>query len=150
MVRMAKAMKQQGFSVPFANWGGNAYDPTFVTADAAPATNGSILDLQLAMFAGEDAATLHVDRDDLAQGRVGHVGDGPATCRIARGGKSLDDRADLRVIEDQHARGDEQAGFQCVLSEHERREQGSEEEECAEKKAERHATSNQARRSEYS
>ena len=58
MVRMAKAMKQQGFSVPFANWGGNAYDPTFVTADAAPATNGSLLDLQLAMFAGEDAATV--------------------------------------------------------------------------------------------
>jgi ABC-type branched-subunit amino acid transport system substrate-binding protein len=58
MARMAKAMKQQGFSVPFANWGGNAYDPTFVTPDAAPATNGSILDLQLAMFAGEDAGNV--------------------------------------------------------------------------------------------
>ena len=53
-VRMAKAMKQQNFSVPFANWGGNAYDPAFVTSDAAPATNGSILDQQLAMYAGED------------------------------------------------------------------------------------------------
>ena len=53
-VRMAKAMKQQNFSVPFANWGANAYDPAFVTSDAAPATNGSILDQQLAMYAGED------------------------------------------------------------------------------------------------
>ena len=43
-VRMAKAMKQQGFSVPFANWGANAYDPAFVTSDAAAATDGSILD----------------------------------------------------------------------------------------------------------
>jgi ABC-type branched-subunit amino acid transport system substrate-binding protein len=54
-VRMAKAMKQQNFSVPFANWGGNAYDPAFVTSDAASATNGSILDQQLAMYAGEDS-----------------------------------------------------------------------------------------------
>ncbi|TMK85014.1 MAG: hypothetical protein E6G57_14280 [Actinobacteria bacterium] len=53
-VRMAKAMKQQNFSVPFANWGANAYDPAFVTSDAAPATNGSILDQQLAMYQGED------------------------------------------------------------------------------------------------
>jgi ABC-type branched-subunit amino acid transport system substrate-binding protein len=54
-VRMAKAMKQQNFSVPFANWGANAYDPAFVTADAASATNGSILDQQLAMYGGEDS-----------------------------------------------------------------------------------------------
>jgi len=53
-VRMAKAMKQQNFSVPFANWGANAYDPAFVTSDAAPATNGTVLDQQLAMYAGED------------------------------------------------------------------------------------------------
>ena len=53
-VRMAKAMKQQNFSVPFANWGANAYDPAFVTSDAAAATDGSILDQQLAMFQGED------------------------------------------------------------------------------------------------
>src|SRR5581483_11120159 len=53
-VRVAKAMKQQNFSVPFANWGANAYDPAFITSDAAPATNGSILDQQLAMFQGED------------------------------------------------------------------------------------------------
>jgi ABC-type branched-subunit amino acid transport system substrate-binding protein len=53
-VRMAKAMKQQNFAVPFANWGANAYDPAFVTSDAAPATNGAILDQQLAMYAGED------------------------------------------------------------------------------------------------
>ncbi|MBV8980989.1 MAG: ABC transporter substrate-binding protein [Acidimicrobiia bacterium] len=54
-VRVAKAMKQQGFSVPFANWGANAYDPAFITSDAAPATNGSLIDQQLAMFQGEDA-----------------------------------------------------------------------------------------------
>ncbi|MBV8297039.1 MAG: ABC transporter substrate-binding protein [Acidimicrobiia bacterium] len=53
-VRMAKAMKQQNFSVPFANWGANAYDPAFVTSDAAPATNGSLIDQQLAMFQGQD------------------------------------------------------------------------------------------------
>src|SRR5438105_7507736 len=53
-VRVAKAMKQQGFSVPFANWGANAYDPGFVTSDAAAATNGAILDQQLAMYQGED------------------------------------------------------------------------------------------------
>ena len=53
-VRMAKAMKQQNFSVPFANWGANAYDPAFVTSDAVAATNGAILDQQLAMFQGED------------------------------------------------------------------------------------------------
>ena len=53
-VRMAKAMKQQNFSIPFANWGANAYDPAFVTADAKDATNGAILDQQLAMYAGED------------------------------------------------------------------------------------------------
>jgi ABC-type branched-subunit amino acid transport system substrate-binding protein len=53
-VRMAKAMKQQSFSIPFANWGANAYDPAFVTADAKDATTGSILDQQLAMYAGED------------------------------------------------------------------------------------------------
>jgi ABC-type branched-subunit amino acid transport system substrate-binding protein len=53
-VRVAKAMKQQNFSVPFANWGANAYDPAFITSDAAAATNGSILDQQLAMFQGED------------------------------------------------------------------------------------------------
>jgi len=54
-VRVAKAMKQQNFSVPFAKWSANAYDPAFVTSDAAPATNGSIIDQQLAMFQGEDA-----------------------------------------------------------------------------------------------
>jgi ABC-type branched-subunit amino acid transport system substrate-binding protein len=54
-VRMAKAMKQQGFSVPFANWGANAYDPAFVTSDAQSATNGALLDQQLAMYGGEDA-----------------------------------------------------------------------------------------------
>jgi ABC-type branched-subunit amino acid transport system substrate-binding protein len=53
-VRMAKAMKQQNFSVPFANWGANAYDAAFITSDAAPATNGAVLDQQLAMYAGED------------------------------------------------------------------------------------------------
>jgi len=54
-VRMAKAMKQQGFSVPFANWGANAYDPAFITSDAQSATNGALLDQQLAMYAGEDS-----------------------------------------------------------------------------------------------
>src|SRR5204862_6284129 len=54
-VRVAKAMKQQGFSVPFGNWGANAYDPAFVTSDASAATNGAILDQQLAMYQGEDS-----------------------------------------------------------------------------------------------
>ncbi|HEV3355000.1 MAG TPA: ABC transporter substrate-binding protein [Acidimicrobiales bacterium] len=63
-VRMAKAMKQQNFSVPFANWGANAYDPAFVTSDAAPATNGAILDQQLAMYAGEDSTLPEVQLFD--------------------------------------------------------------------------------------
>jgi ABC-type branched-subunit amino acid transport system substrate-binding protein len=59
-VRVAKAMKQQNFTVPFANWGANAYDPAFVTSDAAAATTGSILDQQLAMYQGEDSTNPEV------------------------------------------------------------------------------------------
>lgn len=58
MVRMARAMKEQGFSVPFANWGANAYDPAFVTSDARAATNGALIDQQLVLYAGEDAAAV--------------------------------------------------------------------------------------------
>src|SRR4051794_1616349 len=70
-VRMAKAMKQQGFSVPFANWGANAYDPAFVTSDAQAATNGALLDQQLAMYGGEDTNLPEVQLFNTWLKRVG-------------------------------------------------------------------------------
>jgi ABC-type branched-subunit amino acid transport system substrate-binding protein len=54
---MAKAMYQAGFSVPFANWGGPAYDPQFITS-GGPGANGAVLDLPTAMFGGEDAGSV--------------------------------------------------------------------------------------------
>jgi hypothetical protein len=54
--RMAAAMQIDGFSPPFANWGVNAYDPTFLSAGSA--VNGSVLQQSEAMVAGEDAATI--------------------------------------------------------------------------------------------
>lgn len=57
MARMASAMKSQGFSVPFANWGANAYDPTFI-AQANGAGEGVLLDQQLPLYAGEDSAAV--------------------------------------------------------------------------------------------
>src|SRR3954451_16646163 len=70
-VRMAKAMKQQNFSVPFANWGANAYDPAFATSDAVSATNGSVLDQQLAMYGGEDTTLPEVQLSNTCLRRVG-------------------------------------------------------------------------------
>jgi ABC-type branched-subunit amino acid transport system substrate-binding protein len=56
MARMAKAMKDQGFSVPFANWGANAYDPAFIS-QGGDGAEGATIDQQLALYAGEDAGS---------------------------------------------------------------------------------------------
>ena len=57
MSRMAAAMKQNNFSVPFANWGANAYDLNFIPQSNGGA-EGALLDQQLAMYLGEDAAAV--------------------------------------------------------------------------------------------
>jgi ABC-type branched-subunit amino acid transport system substrate-binding protein len=57
MSRMAKAMKQQGFSIPFPNWGASAYDPAFIPGSSGGA-EGSVLDQQLALYQGEDASSV--------------------------------------------------------------------------------------------
>jgi ABC-type branched-subunit amino acid transport system substrate-binding protein len=57
IARMASAMSDAGFSVPFANWGAPAYDPGFISLAGAGA-NGAILTQELAMYEGEDASTV--------------------------------------------------------------------------------------------
>jgi ABC-type branched-subunit amino acid transport system substrate-binding protein len=57
MARMAKAMHDQGFSVPFANWGASAYDPAFIPGSGGGA-EGALLDQQLALYAGEDSGVI--------------------------------------------------------------------------------------------
>jgi branched-chain amino acid transport system substrate-binding protein len=57
IARMASAMSDAGFTVPFANWGAPAYDPGFISLAGAGA-NGAILTQELAMYEGEDASTV--------------------------------------------------------------------------------------------
>ena len=54
MARMAKAIQQQGLKLDLMNFGSNAYDPKFLQL-AGSAAEGSIIDQQQAMYAGEDA-----------------------------------------------------------------------------------------------
>ena len=54
---MASQMYAAGYTIPFANWGAPAYDPQFITT-GGPGANGSILEQPLAMYEGEDAATI--------------------------------------------------------------------------------------------
>jgi ABC-type branched-subunit amino acid transport system substrate-binding protein len=54
---MASQMYAAGYTIPFANWGAPAYDPQFV-ATGGPGANGSILEQTLAMYEGQDAATI--------------------------------------------------------------------------------------------
>jgi ABC-type branched-subunit amino acid transport system substrate-binding protein len=56
MARLAKAMAQQGFKPKLNNMGANAYDHRYIEIAGAAAEN-TLLDQQLPMFAGEDAAT---------------------------------------------------------------------------------------------
>ena len=57
MARLAQAMHDQGFTVPFANWGASAYDPSFIPQSSGGA-EGALLDQQLALYAGEDSGSI--------------------------------------------------------------------------------------------
>jgi ABC-type branched-subunit amino acid transport system substrate-binding protein len=54
---MASQMYAAGYTIPFANWGAPAYDPQFITT-GGPGANGAILEQPLAMYEGQDAATI--------------------------------------------------------------------------------------------
>ena len=57
MSRLAKAIKDGGLSIPFANWGASAYDPGFISMSGGGA-EGAVLDQNAALFAGEDAGVI--------------------------------------------------------------------------------------------
>lgn len=57
MSRLAKAIKDGGLSLPFANWGASAYDPAFISQSGGGA-EGAQLDAQNSLFGGEDAASV--------------------------------------------------------------------------------------------
>jgi ABC-type branched-subunit amino acid transport system substrate-binding protein len=57
MARMASAMHDASFKIPFADWGAPAYDPGFITLSNGGA-EGAVLNQQLAMYGGEDAAKI--------------------------------------------------------------------------------------------
>ena len=60
MSRFAKAMKDQGFSVAFANWGASAYDPAWI-GDSGGGAEGALLDQSLSLYAGEDRNVIPED-----------------------------------------------------------------------------------------
>jgi len=49
MSRLAKAIKDGGLSLPFANWGASAYDPAFISQSGGGA-EGAELDAQNSLF----------------------------------------------------------------------------------------------------
>ena len=53
MARMSRAIQQQGLKIELANYGSNAYDPRFLEL-AGSAAEGTIIDIQQAMYGGED------------------------------------------------------------------------------------------------
>src|SRR5581483_10568595 len=57
MARIASAMHDANFKIPFADWGAPAYDPGFITLSNGGA-EGAVLNQLLAMYAGEDAGTI--------------------------------------------------------------------------------------------
>ena len=57
MGEMASQMYSAGFKIPLADWGANAYDPLFLQ-QAGPGAEGAILTQAVAMYAGEDAASI--------------------------------------------------------------------------------------------
>ncbi|HWW52287.1 MAG TPA: ABC transporter substrate-binding protein, partial [Acidimicrobiales bacterium] len=57
MGEMASQMYSAGYKIPLANWGANAYDPLFVQ-QGGPGAEGAILNQDLALYGGEDAATV--------------------------------------------------------------------------------------------
>jgi ABC-type branched-subunit amino acid transport system substrate-binding protein len=57
MGEMASQMYSAGYKIPLGNWGANAYDPLFLQ-QAGPGAEGAILNQDLALYGGEDAATV--------------------------------------------------------------------------------------------
>jgi ABC-type branched-subunit amino acid transport system substrate-binding protein len=57
MGEMASQMYSAGYKIPLANWGANAYDPLFIQ-QAGPGAEGAILNQDLALYGGEDAAAV--------------------------------------------------------------------------------------------
>jgi ABC-type branched-subunit amino acid transport system substrate-binding protein len=57
MARVAQAAQKQNFTFTLPNYGANAYDPAFL-AQGGSATEGTLIDQQLAMYDGEDAASV--------------------------------------------------------------------------------------------
>jgi ABC-type branched-subunit amino acid transport system substrate-binding protein len=58
MARIAAAMKAQGFTVPLATWGANAYDQQFVKNSQGGAEGALISPVATALYAGEDAGSV--------------------------------------------------------------------------------------------
>lgn len=58
MAQIASTMKANDVKMNLANWGANAYDPAFVKQSGGPGggSEGAIIDMQNAMFYGEDSA----------------------------------------------------------------------------------------------
>ena len=70
IARIAAAMKAQNFSVPLAAWSSNVYDTQFI-ANSQGGSEGATIDIQQAMFLGEDAAVPEVALFDQWVNRVG-------------------------------------------------------------------------------
>ena len=57
MARVASAAAKQNYTFTLPNYGANAYDPNFI-AQAGSASEGALIDQQLAMYGGEDAGSV--------------------------------------------------------------------------------------------
>ncbi|HEY3811152.1 MAG TPA: ABC transporter substrate-binding protein, partial [Acidimicrobiales bacterium] len=55
--QLANAMNQAGMTLTFGNYVSTAYDPAFIQT-AGPGTAGTVLEQQLAMYEGQDAAAV--------------------------------------------------------------------------------------------
>jgi ABC-type branched-subunit amino acid transport system substrate-binding protein len=58
MSRLAKAMRDQGFTVELANWGNAIYDDSAFTIAGKEALENGIVDQVYSMFKGEDASRI--------------------------------------------------------------------------------------------
>jgi ABC-type branched-subunit amino acid transport system substrate-binding protein len=56
--RLAAAMRQQGFSVPLANWGNTIYDQNAFRIAGKEALEGALIDQTYSLFQGEDAGRI--------------------------------------------------------------------------------------------
>jgi ABC-type branched-subunit amino acid transport system substrate-binding protein len=58
MARIASTLKQQNYKMQLPAYGGNAYDPAFITLAGADAVEGTLMNQSLAMYLGEDKASV--------------------------------------------------------------------------------------------